>query len=81
MRPGLTGLAQVNGRNALTWAERIDYDVRYVEERSLRLHLSILARTARALLGGEGVEGHPTDDAVAAVDVVDAVDTQPVDPR
>lgn len=66
VRPGLTGLAQVSGRNALTWAERIEFDVQYVERRSLRLDLSILARTARALLGGEGVEGHPVDDELSA---------------
>lgn len=67
VRPGLTGLAQVSGRNALSWPERIEIDVQYVEQRSLRLDLTILARTARALLGGEGVEGHPTDDVLAAV--------------
>lgn len=65
VRPGLTGLAQVSGRNALPWSERIELDVRYVEQRSLRLDLSIIARTAKALLGGEGVEGHPVDDALA----------------
>jgi len=65
VRPGLTGLAQVSGRNSLSWPERIELDVQYVEERSLRLDLSILLRTARALLGGEGVDGHPTDDALA----------------
>lgn len=68
VRPGLTGLAQVSGRNALTWAERIEFDVRYVDQRSLRLDLAILARTARALLSGEGVEGHPTHDALSAPD-------------
>lgn len=67
VRPGLTGLAQVSGRNALSWPERIELDVRYVEEQSLRLDLEILARTAKALLSGEGVEGHPTDDELAAV--------------
>ncbi|MFN8050223.1 MAG: sugar transferase [Acidimicrobiales bacterium] len=67
VRPGLTGLAQVSGRNALSWPDRIEIDVQYVERQSLRLDLSIIARTAKALLGGEGVEGHPTDDALAAV--------------
>lgn len=66
VRPGLTGLAQVNGRNALSWADRIDWDLRYVEEQSWRLDLSILRRTLRAMLSGEGVEGHPTDDPLAA---------------
>lgn len=66
VRPGLTGLAQVSGRNALSWPERIELDVQYVEEQSLALDLRILARTARALLSGEGVEGHPLDDELAA---------------
>lgn len=66
VRPGLTGLAQVNGRNALSWSERIDWDLRYVQEQSPRLDASILARTLKAMLSGEGVEGHPTDDPLAA---------------
>jgi lipopolysaccharide/colanic/teichoic acid biosynthesis glycosyltransferase len=52
IRPGLTGWAQVHGRAALPWAERIELDVWYVEHRSLGLDLEILARTPRALLGG-----------------------------
>ena len=52
IRPGLTGWAQVHGRTALPWAERIELDVWYVEHRSLALDLKILARTPRALLGG-----------------------------
>jgi lipopolysaccharide/colanic/teichoic acid biosynthesis glycosyltransferase len=66
VRPGLTGLAQVNGRNALGWDERIDFDVRYVETQSVREDLRIVLRTFRTLLTGEGVEGHPTDDPLAA---------------
>ncbi len=65
VRPGLTGLAQVNGRNSLTWAERIDYDVTYVETQSPQLDAKILTRTATAMLSGDGVEGHPTDDPLA----------------
>ena len=66
VRPGLTGLAQVSGRNALAWGERIRFDLDYVERNSLRLDLQILARTARTMLSGHGVEGHPTDDPLAA---------------
>ena len=74
VRPGLTGLAQVSGRNALAWSDRIELDVHYVETQSLRLDLSIISRTAKALLGGEGVEGHPEDDVLAAPDAeVEAV--------
>lgn len=66
VRPGLTGLAQVNGRNALSWGDRIDFDVTYVETQSLGLDLRIIARTFTTMLTGEGVEGHPTDDPLAA---------------
>ena len=52
IRPGITGWAQVNGRAALPWAERIELDVWYVEHRSLALDLKILLRTPRALFGG-----------------------------
>ena len=52
IRPGITGWAQVNGRAALPWAERIELDVWYVEHRSLTVDLKILLRTPFALLGG-----------------------------
>jgi lipopolysaccharide/colanic/teichoic acid biosynthesis glycosyltransferase len=52
IRPGLTGWAQVHGRAALPWAERIELDVYYVEHRSPRLDLEILARTPLALFRG-----------------------------
>ena len=52
VKPGITGWAQVNGRAALAWADRIELDVWYVEHRSLRLDLTILARTPFALFGG-----------------------------
>jgi lipopolysaccharide/colanic/teichoic acid biosynthesis glycosyltransferase len=55
VKPGITGWAQVNGRASLPWPERIELDLWYVEHRSLRLDLRILARTARTLLGGEGI--------------------------
>jgi lipopolysaccharide/colanic/teichoic acid biosynthesis glycosyltransferase len=50
VRPGLTGWAQVNGRASLSWPERIELDVWYVEHRSLALDLRILLRTALVLL-------------------------------
>ena len=52
VKPGITGWAQVNGRAELPWADRIELDVWYVEHRSPRLDLRILARTPRALFGG-----------------------------
>ena len=52
VKPGITGWAQVNGRAALPWAERIELDVWYVEHRSPFLDLRILARTPLALFRG-----------------------------
>lgn len=53
--PGLTGLAQVNGRNALGWEERFQWDIRYVEQRSFSLDLRILAATAAMVLLRRGI--------------------------
>ena len=62
MKPGITSLAVVSGRNALTWEERIKLDVWYVEHWSLRLDLRILAKTLwvvlitrRGVYGGDGI--------------------------
>jgi lipopolysaccharide/colanic/teichoic acid biosynthesis glycosyltransferase len=52
VKPGITGWAQVNGRASLPWADRIELDVWYVEHRSPRLDLRILARTPSALFRG-----------------------------
>ena len=57
VRPGLTGWAQIHGRNAISWPERIDLDVWYVRHATLKLDLYILARTPHALVSGEGVHG------------------------
>ena len=50
MRPGLTGLAQVSGRNFLPWEERFALDVRYTREISLSLDIKILAKTVGKVL-------------------------------
>jgi lipopolysaccharide/colanic/teichoic acid biosynthesis glycosyltransferase len=55
VRPGLTGWAQVNGRNALAWDDRLDLDVWYVDHRSVGLDLRILARTVGTVLRHNGV--------------------------
>ena len=52
VKPGITGWAQVNGRTSPPWPERIELDIWYVENRSLRLDLRILARTVRMLVTG-----------------------------
>jgi lipopolysaccharide/colanic/teichoic acid biosynthesis glycosyltransferase len=55
IKPGITGWAQVNGRAALPWAERIEFDLYYIEHRSLALDLRILRRTVAMVVGGSGV--------------------------
>ena len=62
VRPGITGLAQVNGRNATTWDERLTTDVWYVEHWSLGLDLRIIMRTIPSVLAGAGIRqaGHAT---------------------
>lgn len=65
VRPGLTGLAQVNGNIFLTWPERWAYDAQYVENLSLALDLKILLRTFAVVLKGEErfVNKKPAGDA------------------
>jgi lipopolysaccharide/colanic/teichoic acid biosynthesis glycosyltransferase len=62
VRPGLTGLAQVNGRNAISWEEKFEYDVWYVDHLSFALDAKILAATVRAVTRREGIsaEGEAT---------------------
>lgn len=60
--PGLTGLAQVNGRNAQTWDERFTWDVEYVDSASLRTDLNILLKTVLTVARRDGIsaEGEAT---------------------
>lgn len=62
VRPGITGWAQVNGRNAISWEEKFAMDVWYVDHRSLSLDVSILLRTVTKVLAREGIsaEGEAT---------------------
>jgi sugar transferase EpsL len=55
VRPGITGWAQVNGRNALTWDEKFAYDVWYVDNRSFMLDLKIVWLTAQKVLSRDGI--------------------------
>jgi lipopolysaccharide/colanic/teichoic acid biosynthesis glycosyltransferase len=55
VRPGVTGLAQINGRNAISWADKLELDVRYVETRSFVGDLRILLSTARKVFRREGI--------------------------
>jgi lipopolysaccharide/colanic/teichoic acid biosynthesis glycosyltransferase len=60
--PGVTGWAQIRGRNRLSWPERIELDVWYVDHRSLRLDLKILLRTAPVLFRSGPVYGDARGD-------------------
>lgn len=56
VRPGITGLAQVSGRNLLSWEERFDLDVEYVDRHTVLLDLNILAQTIGQVFSRSGVE-------------------------
>lgn len=55
VKPGITGWAQVNGRNAISWTQKFEYDVWYVENQSFWLDLRILFRTVKKVLLSEGI--------------------------
>lgn len=57
VRPGITGWAQINGRNALSWEEKFDLDVWYVDNGTFLLDLRILVRTVAKVLRREGISG------------------------
>jgi lipopolysaccharide/colanic/teichoic acid biosynthesis glycosyltransferase len=57
VRPGVTGWAQINGRNALTWEDKFKLDVWYVDNQSLWLDLKILVLTVKKVLVREGISG------------------------
>ncbi len=55
VKPGITGLAQINGRNAISWAERKQLDLQYVERQSLLLDLEIMVKTVPYVLGSRDI--------------------------
>ena len=55
VRPGMTGLAQVSGRNALTWEEKFALDTKYAQTSNLRLDLSVIVRTVTQVLRRDGI--------------------------
>jgi len=57
VRPGVTGWAQVNGRNAISWEEKFKLDVWYVDNRSFWLDLKILSLTVKKVLVRDGISG------------------------
>lgn len=60
VRPGLTGWAQINGRNAISWEEKFEFDVWYVENRSLILDIKILCKTLTVLIKRTGISASDT---------------------
>jgi sugar transferase EpsL len=62
VKPGITGWAQVNGRNAITWEQKFEHDVWYVDHASFWLDLKIIAMTIWNILKREGISqpGHAT---------------------
>ena len=62
VRPGITGLAQINGRNMLSWDDKFRYDVQYADFHPLWLDVKILAKTAAAVISARGIsaEGEAT---------------------
>lgn len=62
VRPGITGWAQVNGRNAISWEEKFRFDVWYVDNQSLWLDIKILLMTVKKVLVRDGIaaDGHVT---------------------
>jgi lipopolysaccharide/colanic/teichoic acid biosynthesis glycosyltransferase len=65
MRPGVTGWAQVNGRNNLTWTEKIKFDVEYIDNFSIWFDIKILFMTVGTVLGGKGIAFTKYDDLTA----------------
>jgi sugar transferase EpsL len=55
VRPGITGLAQISGRNALNWTDKFSLDLQYVRDYSLRLDLNIICRTIQKIAQREGI--------------------------
>ena len=62
VKPGLTGWAQINGRNSISWEEKFQYDVWYVDNQSLKLDLIIIFKTIGQVIRGKGIhhKNHPT---------------------
>ncbi len=62
VKPGITGWAQINGRNLISWEKKFEYDIWYVDNRSLKLDFIIIFRTIGQVITGKGIshKSHPT---------------------
>jgi len=72
VRPGITGWAQVNGRNAISWEQKFEYDVWYVDNVNFLLDMKIIALTIKKTLKSEGINQH----GHATMPVFKGVETQ-----
>lgn len=79
MRPGVTGWAQVNGRNDLSWTEKIVYDVEYVERYSIWFDIKVLFKTVGVVLKSEGIAFNKTD-AITAKEPVPQPEPETINP-
>jgi undecaprenyl phosphate N,N'-diacetylbacillosamine 1-phosphate transferase len=61
VRPGLSGLAQVNGRNALSWEEKFELDIEYVENVSFLLDIKLILQTIKKIILREGISSNTSD--------------------
>lgn len=81
VRPGLTGLAQVSGRNTLEWHDRLDLDAAWVRDASVRSYARIIWRTFAVVAGRQGVDGHSsTDPFFLLTDIDQPPETSSVNP-
>ena len=78
MRPGITGWAQVNGRNELTWTEKIEYDLDYIENYSLWFDIKILVRTVAVVFKQEGIAFTKNDVITSKVGISADVEAETV---
>lgn len=62
VRPGLTGLAQVNGRNCISWEEKFSFDIQYAASVSIRSDILIVLRTVSAILSHDGIQLNAQED-------------------
>lgn len=61
VKPGLTGLAQINGRNSITWEEKFNYDLWYIDNISISLDVKILLTTILKVIKHEGINSNPSE--------------------
>ena len=78
VRPGLTGWAQVNGRNALSWEQKFEYDVWYVHHYSFALDLKILLLTIPSVLRREGIAAENAATMPEFTGTPSALDSKPI---